>query len=95
VRRLQAPPALEHARLKDPRHLASLMHAYIVVGLMAGVRPEEALATGLEEDVDLTTPDSIADLYRWVGSVDAVACTACVTHSRRSANYTWTSAARA
>jgi len=29
------------------------MHAYIVVSLMAGVRPEEARAIGGEEDVDL------------------------------------------
>jgi hypothetical protein len=39
--------------LKDLRRPASLMHAYIVVSLMAGVRPEEARAIGLEEDVDL------------------------------------------
>jgi hypothetical protein len=42
-----------HGRLKDPRRPASLMHAYIVVSLMAGVRPEEARAIGGEEDVDL------------------------------------------
>ena len=29
------------------------MHAYIVVSLMAGVRPEEARAIGWEEDVDI------------------------------------------
>ena len=33
-------PVLElHGGLKDPRRPASLMHAYIVVSLMAGVRP--------------------------------------------------------
>ena len=47
VRRRQAPPVLKrHAGLKDPRRPASLMHAYIVVNLMAGVRPEEARAMG-------------------------------------------------
>ena len=46
-RRRQAPPALKrHAGLKDPRRLASLLHAYIVVSLIAGVRPEEARAIG-------------------------------------------------
>ena len=34
------------ARLKDLRRPASLMHAYMVVSLMAGVRPEEAPAIG-------------------------------------------------
>ena len=29
------------------------MHAYMVVSLKAGVRPEEARAIGWEEDVDL------------------------------------------
>jgi hypothetical protein len=29
------------------------MHAYILVSLMAGVRPEEARAIGWGEDVDL------------------------------------------
>jgi len=49
-----APPALErHAGLTDPRRPASLLHAYIVVSLIAGVRPEEARAIGWEEDVDL------------------------------------------
>jgi hypothetical protein len=44
-RRRQAPPALErHAGLEDPPRLASLMHACIVVSLMAGVRPEKARA---------------------------------------------------
>jgi hypothetical protein len=33
-------------RLKDPRRPASLMHACIVMSLMAGVRPEEAQAIG-------------------------------------------------
>ena len=33
--------------------LASLMHAYIVVSVMAGVRPGEARAIGWEQDVDL------------------------------------------
>jgi hypothetical protein len=56
--------ALErHAGLKDPRRLASLMHAYMVVSLMAGVRPEEARAIGWEEDVDLDgNPPSVAVL---------------------------------
>ena len=50
VRRRQALPALErHAGLKDPRRPALLMHACIVVSLMAGVRPEEARAIGWEE----------------------------------------------
>jgi integrase len=57
-------PALElHGGLKDPRRPASLMHAYIVVSLMAGVRPEEARAIGWEEDVDLDgNPPSVAVL---------------------------------
>jgi integrase len=57
-------PVLElHAGLKDPRRPASLMHAYIVVSLMAGVRPEEARAIGWEEDVDLDGgPASVAVL---------------------------------
>ena len=39
------------------------MHAYIVVSLMAGVRPEEARVIGWEEDVDLDgTPPSVAVL---------------------------------
>jgi hypothetical protein len=39
------------------------MHAYIVVSLMAGVRPEEARAIGWEEDVDLDgNPPSVAVL---------------------------------
>ena len=39
------------------------MHAYIVVSLMAGVRPEEARAIGWEEDVDLDgDPPSVAVL---------------------------------
>jgi hypothetical protein len=43
-------PVLElHGGLKDPRRPASLMHAYIVVSLMAGVRPEEARAIGWEQ----------------------------------------------
>ena len=51
------------AGLKDPRRPASLMHAYIVVSLMAGVRPEEARAIGWEEDVDLDgNPPSVAVL---------------------------------
>ena len=63
-RRPQAPPVLErHAGLKDPRRPASLVHAYIVVSLMAGVRPEEARAIGWEEDVDLDgNPPSVAVL---------------------------------
>ena len=49
--------------LKDPRRPASLVHAYIVVSLMAGVRPEEARAIGWEEDVDLDgNPPSVAVL---------------------------------
>jgi hypothetical protein len=57
-------PVLElHGGLKDPRQPASLMHAYIVVSLMAGVRPEEARAIGWEEDVDLDgDPPSVAVL---------------------------------
>jgi integrase len=60
----QTLPVLElHAGLKDPRRPASLMHAYIVVSLMAGVRPEEARAIGWEEDVDLDgDPPSVAVL---------------------------------
>jgi hypothetical protein len=51
------------ARLKDPRRPALLMHACIVVSLMAGVRPEEARAIGWEQDVDLDgTPPSVAVL---------------------------------
>ena len=39
------------------------MHAYIVVSLMAGMRPEEARAIGWEEDVDLDgNPPSVAVL---------------------------------
>jgi integrase len=50
----QTLPELElHAGLKDPRRPASLMHAYIVLGLTAGVRPEEARAIGWEQDVAL------------------------------------------
>jgi hypothetical protein len=49
--------------LKDPRRPALLMHACIVVSLMAGVRPEEARAIGWEQDVDLDgTPPSVAVL---------------------------------
>jgi integrase len=57
-------PVLElHAGLKDPRRPASLMRAYIVVSLMAGVRPEEARAIGWEDDVDLDgNPPSVAVL---------------------------------
>jgi hypothetical protein len=57
-------PVLElHAGLKDPRRPASLMHAYITVSLMAGVRPEEARAIGWEEDVNLDgNPPSVAVL---------------------------------
>ena len=64
VRRRRALPALErHAGLKDPRRPASLMHACIVVSLMAGVRPGEARAIGWEEDVDLDgNPPSVAVL---------------------------------
>jgi hypothetical protein len=64
VRRRQAPPALERrAGLKDPRRSASLLHACIVVSLMAGVRPEEARAIGWAEDVDLDgNPPSVAVL---------------------------------
>jgi integrase len=46
-----------------PRRPASLMHAYIVVSLMAGVRPEEIRAIAWEEDVDLDgNPPSVAVL---------------------------------
>ena len=64
MHRRQALPALErHAGLKVPRRPASLTHAYIVVSLMAGVRPEEAWAIGWEEDVDLDgNPTSVAVL---------------------------------
>ena len=64
MRRRQAPPALKpHAGLKDPRRPTSLLHAYIVVSLMAGVRPEEARAIGWEEDIDLDgNPPSVAVL---------------------------------
>ena len=57
-------PVLQlHGGLKDPRRPASLMHAYIVVSLMAGVRPEEIRAIGWEEDVDLDgNPPSVAVL---------------------------------
>ena len=57
-------PTLElHAGLKDPRRPASLMRAYVVVSLMAGVRPEEARAIGWDEDVDLDgDPPSVAVL---------------------------------
>ena len=57
-------PVLElHGGLKDPRRPASLMHAYIVVSLMAGVRPEEARAIDWEQDVHLDgNPPSIAVL---------------------------------
>jgi hypothetical protein len=51
---VRSRPVLElHGGLKDPRRPASLMHAYIVVSLMAGMRPEEARAIGWEQDVDL------------------------------------------
>jgi hypothetical protein len=65
VRLRQAPPVLErHTGRKDPRRPASLMHAYIVVSLMAGVRPEEARAIGCEQDVDLDgNPPSVAVLH--------------------------------
>jgi hypothetical protein len=64
VRRRQAPPALKrHTGLKDPRRPASLLHACIVVSLMAGVCPEEARAIGWEQDVNLDgTPPSVAVL---------------------------------
>ena len=57
-------PELElHAGLKDPRRPPSLMHAYIAVSLMSGVRPEEARAIGWEHDVDLDgDPPSVAVL---------------------------------
>jgi hypothetical protein len=42
-----------HAGLKDPRRPASLMHAYIVVSLMSGMRPEEARAISWVKDVSL------------------------------------------
>lgn len=47
-------PVLElHAGLKDPRRPASLMHAYITMSVMAGVRPEEARAISWDDDVAL------------------------------------------
>jgi hypothetical protein len=50
-------------RLKDPRRPVALMHACIVVSLMAGVRPEEARAIGWEQEVDLDgNPRSVAVL---------------------------------
>jgi hypothetical protein len=57
-------PVLElHGGLQDSRRPASLMHAYIVVSLLAGVRPEEARAIGWEQDVDLDgDPPSVAVL---------------------------------
>jgi len=57
-------PVLElHGGLKDPRRPASLMHAYIVVSLMVGVRPEEARAISWKQDVDLDgNPPSVAVL---------------------------------
>ena len=63
-RRWPAPPTLErHAGLKDPRRPVALMHACIVVSLMAGVRPEEARAIGWEQEVDLDgNPSSVAVL---------------------------------
>jgi hypothetical protein len=40
---------------------ASLMHACVVVSLMAGVRPEEARTIGRAEDIDLDgNPPSVA-----------------------------------
>jgi hypothetical protein len=63
-RRRRALSALErHAGLTDPRRPAALMHACIVVSLMAGVRLEEARAIGWEQDVDLDgNPPSVAVL---------------------------------
>ncbi|MBO0788623.1 MAG: hypothetical protein J2P33_21390 [Actinobacteria bacterium] len=47
-------PVLElHAGLKDPRRPAPLMHAYITMSVMAGVRPEEARGISWQEDVAL------------------------------------------
>jgi hypothetical protein len=59
-----AQPVLElHGGLKDPRRPASLMHAYIVVSLMGGVRPGDARAIGWEQDIDLDgDPPSVAVL---------------------------------
>jgi hypothetical protein len=75
-RRRQAPPALErYTGPKDLRRLASLMHACIVVSLMAGVRPEEARAIGWEEDVDLDgNPPSVAVLRADRGRVASRCC---------------------
>ena len=63
-RRRSAPPTLErHTGLKDPRRPVALMHACIVVSLMAGVRPAGAEAIGWEQDVDLDgDPASVAVL---------------------------------
>jgi integrase len=57
-------PELElHPGLKDPRRPASLMHAYITVSLMSGIRPEEARAIGWKHDVNLDSePPSVAVL---------------------------------
>jgi hypothetical protein len=58
----QELPELElPAGLKDPRRPAALMHAYIVVSLMAGVRTEEARAVwwdhvDLDGDPDADPP---------------------------------------
>jgi hypothetical protein len=50
--------------------IAWLIHAYVVVSLMAGVRPEEALAIGWEEDVDLHgNPPSVAVLRGFLPQV--------------------------
>jgi hypothetical protein len=49
--RRQAPRPLElRGGLQDPRCLAWLVHACIVVSLAVGVRPGEARLNGWEED---------------------------------------------
>ena len=53
MRRRQAPPALERHALKNPWRPAAPMHAYIVVSLMAGVRPEEAGRSDGRRNADL------------------------------------------
>ena len=91
MRRRQAPPALElHGGLKDPRRPASLMHADIVVSLMAGVCPEEARAIGWEEGVDLDgDPPSVAVLRAdRAGGVVIVATVDAAADLDRAARFT-------
>ena len=66
VFRLTSEKPVVRTHLRPPRIRgvrASLMHACIVVSLMAGVRPEEARAIGWKQDVDLDgNPPSVAVL---------------------------------